>query len=183
MTQIFVHKYACNNYSLLIVLISLSHQKYVCIQCIIIENKQCKLLLTYKWPKYKLSDWNISRSDYFRSCFCLLVGLVIFVMEFYDVFKLRRMVGFCGDSALFAGSFYILLNLYDTFIILTSTRFNAALIFFLICCRISSSVDWSNKASISPCMSSFIAAVVVYSPMLRLLLHGIFPHSQHWVTS
>ena len=36
-------------------------------------------------------------------------------MEFYDVFELRRMV--CGDSALFAGSFDILLNLDDISII------------------------------------------------------------------
>ena len=91
---------------------------------------------------------------------------------------------FCGDNALFTGSFHSLLNLDNDSIILTSTRFNVALIFVLICYRISSYVHWSNKTyrwSISLCMSSFIAAVVVFS--LRLLLHRIFPHSQHWLTS
>ena len=38
-----------------------------------------------------------------------------FVDEFYGVFELRRMV--CGDSALFIGSFDILLNLDDIYII------------------------------------------------------------------
>ena len=52
-------------------------------------------------------------------------------------------------------------------LLLNSTRFNAALIFFLTCYRISSSVHWSNKDyrwSISLYMSSFMAALVVYSP-------------------
>ena len=38
---------------------------------------------------------------------------------------------FCGDNALFAGSFDKLLNLDDTSIILTLTRFNVALILFI----------------------------------------------------
>ena len=75
---------------------------------------------------------------------CLLIGLAIFVDGILQCFQVEKNV-FCGDGALFAGSFDSLLNLDDASIMLTSTRFNNALIFFLICCRISSSVRWSNK--------------------------------------
>ena len=116
-----MHNYACNSFSLFTVLVSLSHLKYVCTQCLLkINYVSYYLSIAYL---DKLSDWSFDRSDCFSSCFCLS-------MEFYNVFELRK-VFFCGDSAFFAGSFDILLNLDDASIILTSTRFNAALIFSL----------------------------------------------------
>ena len=98
--------------------------------------------------------------------FFLLVVLAIFVDWVLLCFWVEKN-SFHGDSALFGNSFDSLLNLDNTSIILTTTRFNVALLFFLIYCRISSSVHWSNKVyrwSISLYISPFMAAVVVYSP-------------------
>ena len=94
-----------------------------------------------------------------------LLGLAIFVDWVLLCFWVEK--NSChGDSALFANSFDSLLNLDDTSIILTTTRFNVALIFFLIYCRISSSVHWSNK-------------VYRWSISLYIIFHGsccsVFP--------
>ena len=74
---------------------------------------------------------------------------------------------FYGDNALFTGSIDSLFKSFnDVSIILTSTRFNVAIIFFRYCCRISSCVHWSNKMyrwSISLWIYSFMTAVVMYS--------------------
>ena len=49
----------------------------MCIQCLLKRNYvSCYLPIT---ELGKLSDWSFNRSDCFSSCFCLLVGLAIFV--------------------------------------------------------------------------------------------------------
>ena len=60
----------------------------------------------------------------------MVIALAIFVDGVLQCFQVKKN-DFCGDNALFAGSFDSLLNLEDAFIMLTSTRFNTALIFFL----------------------------------------------------
>ena len=54
--------------------------------------------------------------------FLVVIGLVIFVDRVLQCFQVEKN-DFCGDNALFTGSFDSLLNLDDTSIILKSTRF------------------------------------------------------------